>query len=65
MLYTQPEPWATLLKQDMAAAILRGWRAEGKAEAAVECSLLEKSWGLRQSRRHHARSSRSLQCQRV
>lgn len=42
MLYIQPYSWGALLKEDMAVAILRGWRAEGKAEAAVECSVGEK-----------------------
>lgn len=56
MLYVQLYPWATLLKEGKAVAILRAaGGSKGKAETAVECQCWRKSWGSRQSRRHQAR----------
>lgn len=64
MLYVQLWSWATLLKQDKAVAILRGWRDGGKAEAAVECSVGERL-GVSPITTSPGPSSRSLQCQRA
>lgn len=50
VVHTGAKSWDTLLKQDMAAAILRGWR---EGAAAVECAsphldgrVGERSWGF-------------------
>lgn len=67
-LYTAVVSWAALLKRDMAVAILpdlRAWRAEGDKQMRQWNAVLEKSWGFRQSRRHHpCLSFRSLRYQR-
>lgn len=64
MLYVQLWSWATLLKQDKAVAILRGWMAERKAETAVECSVGEKL-GVSPITTSPGPTFRSLQCQRA
>lgn len=47
MLYVQLYPWATLLKEGKAVAILRAaGGSKGKAETAVECQCWRKVGGF-------------------